>query len=90
MHEMRPNLSYSKSLRGAAEANFCRAGLDRGSKFQERYILYVSNKIKTFSNFCIGRRISMYHEKIGFLIGLKDSDCQCMAKFDQKIFNEHM
>ena len=32
--------------------------LERGSKFQERSILFVSNKIKAFVNFYVGRRMS--------------------------------
>ena len=52
------NLISSKSLRGTTEASFCRTELQRGSKFQERSILYVLNKIKAFTNFCFGRRIS--------------------------------
>ena len=50
----------SKSLRGATEASFCRTELERGSKFQERSILYVLNKIKVFVYYC--------DEETGFLI----------------------
>ena len=58
MHEIWSNWHFFATLRGATEARFCRIELGRGSKFQERPILFVQNKIKVFANFCNGRRMS--------------------------------
>ena len=41
------------------EARFCRIQLGGGSKFQERSVLFVSNKIKAFVNFCVGCTVSI-------------------------------
>ena len=58
--------------------------------FQERSIVFVSNKITAFVNFFVGRRMLNVSWKNGFLIGLKNYDCQFMVKFDQKILTGHM
>ena len=48
MHQIRPKLISSKTLRATTEARIRRMTLGRGSKFQEKSILFVWNKIKFF------------------------------------------
>ena len=66
MHEIMSNWHFFATLRGATEARFSRTELGRGSKCQERSIIFVLNKIKVFVNFWIGRRISNVPRKNGY------------------------